>query len=550
MIRPNADSWRADTVSHSSDTLAPKRLKCKLSIRSGSAYRKLCHNASVVDSFKKSNSNSRISYLGVYVLLFFYSLLFLLYAETWAFTFDESYHLVAAQLIIAGKRPYLDFTFPQSPVNAYWNAWWMSLLGESWRVPHAFAALFTITAVALMARFALAQFPIKTWRAAAAMVTALTFGLNAMVFMFGPLSQAYGMCLFALVMAFLITIRAVDRTGLALSIAAGLFTGIAAGSTLLSAAAVPVFALWALFYNRAGNRWSKLVAFLIGTAIAFIPVIWLFIQGPKQTWFNLAQYHLMFRKLYWPSTTLHDLEVLTAWIDSGQALLIGLLAVFGLLYVARRSQWPLAVKAEFYLCGWLALALSAEVGRAHPTFERYFLLAVPFFAILAVPGLYAVASAVLDHNQTFWPVLLVAAISVVGLAKSLYDRHYDVLDWRTYEQLARKVDEVTPRNASLFATEPIYFLTHRIPPAGLELYASHKVDLGPADNALMHIVTEPEMKQQVQSGMFRTAFSCDDDEIDDYGLPKIYNHRLDMNGCSIFWDLKNQTGAFIPASVR
>lgn len=500
--------------------------------------------------FKNSNPNPRISYLGVYALLALYAAFFLVYAETWAFTFDESYHLVAAQLIIAGKRPYLDFTFPQSPLNAYWNAWWMSLFGQSWHVPHAFAALFTIAAVVLMTRFTLAHFPVKAWRGAAAIVTAVTFGLNAMVFMFGPLSQAYGMCLFALTVAFLITIRAVDRGGLILSIGAGLFAGIAAGSTLLSAAAVPVLALWALFYNRVGNRWTKFMSFLIGTAVAFVPVMWLFVQGPKQTWFNLAQYHLMFRKLYWPETTQHDLEVLTAWVNSGQALITGLLAIFGLLYVARRSQWPTAIKTEYYLCALLALALSAEVGRAHPTFERYFLLAVPFLAILAVPGLYAIASAVLDPGQTLWPVLLLTVILAVGLVRSLYDRHHDVLDWRTYEQLATKVDEVTPRNAPLFATEPIYFLTHRIPPPGLELYASHKVDLGAADNALMHILTEPEMKQQVQSGMFATAFTCDDDQIDDYGLPNIYNHRLDMNDCSIFWDLKNKTQASSHTAAR
>lgn len=504
----------------------------------------------VVESFQKPNSSPRISYLGVYILLGIYAVLLLIYAETWAYTFDESYHLVAAQLIIAGKKPYLDFIFPQTPLNAYWNAFWMWLLGESWHVPHAFAALFTIIAVVLMTRFALSSFPVKTWRGPAALVTALTFGLNAMVFMFGPLSQAYGMCLFALTMSFLITIRAVKRSRPTLALIGGLFAGIAAGSTLLSAAAVPVLALWALFYNGAGNRWLKVVAFAIGTAVAFIPVMWLFIEGPKQTWFNLAEYHLVFRKLYWPDTTQHDLEVLSAWIDSGQALATGLLAIFGLVYVVRRSEWPIAIKSEFYLCGWLALAISAEVGTAHPTFERYFLLAVPFLAILAAVGLYAVSAAVLGANYSRWPVVVVSAVLTVGLVKSLYDRHSDVLDWRMYEQLAQKVDQVTPRDASLFATEPIYFLTHRIPPPGLELYASHKVDLGAADNALMHVLTEREMKQQVESGMFATALTCDEDEIDGYGLPKLYRHRIDLNDCWIFWDLRDKPNGSVPASVH
>src|SRR5271157_5759718 len=61
----------------------------------------------------------------------------MLYAQSWAFTDDEGFHLLAAQLIKGGMRPYLDFCFPQTPLNAYWNAFLMRLCGESWRGPHA-----------------------------------------------------------------------------------------------------------------------------------------------------------------------------------------------------------------------------------------------------------------------------------------------------------------------------------------------------------------------------------------------------------------------------
>jgi len=40
----------------------------------------------------------------------------------------------------------------------------------------------------------------------------------------------------------------------------------------------------------------------------------------------------------------------------------------------------------------------------------------------------------------------------------------------------------------------------------------------------------------VQSGMFATAYSCDEDDISDYGLAHLYRQRLDMENCSIFWD--------------
>src|SRR4051794_30216377 len=84
-------------------------------------------------------------------LMSLYAAVFLFYAETLAFTLDEGYHLLAAQLIRAGKTPYLDFCFPQTPLNAYWNALWLGVLGHSWRGPHLLAALATLAAVALTA---------------------------------------------------------------------------------------------------------------------------------------------------------------------------------------------------------------------------------------------------------------------------------------------------------------------------------------------------------------------------------------------------------------
>ena len=483
-----------------------------------------------------AETDRRGSYLWLGGVLSLYAAVFLIYSETLAFTWDESYHLLASQLMDAGRRPYIDFCFPQTPLNAYWNAAWMRVLGQNWRVPHGFAALFTIGAVLLTADFVFRRFPVASWRLGAAIAAGLATGLNAMVFEYGPLAQAYGICLFALAAAFRITVRAVDRSGPLLAALAGFFAGVAAGSSLLSAAAAPVLLVWMLYYNRAGRRWTKLMAYGTGTLVPLAPVFWLFWLGPRQTWFNVVQYHAFFRELYWPETTRHDLEILTSWIDSGQGLVLGLLAVFGLVYVVRRSAWPQALKAEFYLCAWLAAALSAWVGRAHPTFARYFLLAVPFLTILAVAGLYAIASRVLRADRALLPVLLVSALFAFGLGKSLYERRD--LNWSPYERLANKVDQVTPRNAPLLANEPIYFLTRRTPPPGFELSYSHKINLPPADAARIHILTEAEIKRQVQSGRFATAYSCDSDEIDDWGLEKLYTQHVDMDDCSIFWGLK------------
>jgi hypothetical protein len=70
------------------------------------------------------------------------------------------------------------------------------------------------------------------------------------------------------------------------------------------------------------------------------------------------------------------------------------------------------------------------------------------------------------------------------------------------------------------------------------LYYTHKLNLPPAEAALMHIIPDAEVKRQVQSGIFATAYSCDDDEIDDFGLKELYLQHVDMDDCTIFWERK------------
>jgi hypothetical protein len=477
----------------------------------------------------------RRPYLWLCALFTLYSALFIAYSQTWAFTFDEGYHMLAAQLIGDGRTPYLDFCFPQTPLNAYWNAFLLRTVAENWHVTHLFATLFTIAAIALLADYTFRRFPVSEWRFAVTLAVLGMFSLNAPIVVYGPV-QAYGICLLGLASAFRFAVRAVDRPSPMFAALTGGFASVAAASSLLTFAASPVLLLWMLVYNRAGSRVRKFAAFAAGAAIPFAPVWWLFARGFSETWFNLFRYHAFFRKLYWPETTQHDLEILTSWIDSGQALLLGLLAIAGLLFVIRRSQWPHAFKAECYLCASLALVIAATVGRAHPTFSRYFLFTTPFLAILAAAGLYAIASRVLDAPRPLWPAWLLVFLFALGLGKTLYERSTND-NWATFERIAAKIDKVTPRGAPLFADEPIFFLTHRTPPSGYELSYTHKVVLPPAEGARMHILTEAQVKAQVQSGMFATAYTCDDDDATSYGLKDLYREHATVETCQIFWNL-------------
>jgi len=463
-----------------------------------------------------------------------------LYAQTWAFTDDEGFHLLAAQLIKRGLRPYLDFCFPQTPFNAYWNAFWMRLFGESWRTAHALAALETAAAVLLATQFVYERLPERPWRVAGAIAAAVVIGCNSNLVEFGPLGQAYGICLFSAVSAFRLAVAGADRRDWQAAAGAGVFAGVAAASSLLSVMVAPVLLIWFGWCNRAGKRWSKVLAFAIGCTIPFLPLVRLFTRSPRVVWFNVAQYHMQYRVVYWPDPLRHDLETITAWAGEPQSLLLGLLAIFGVVYIARRSGWNRERRDEFYLCGWLALGIAAELAFAHPTFARYFCLLAPFVGILAVPGLYALGSRVLSPERPFWPVLIICVISGGALARTLYNDR-TLSTWPEYEEMARKVESVTPPGKQIFTEEQIYFLTKRRPPHGMEFGYSHKLKFPPERMSALNIVSEPELQHEVSAGIFGSAATCDNDFVNTYGLDKAFRQKVDLHNCSVYWDWQPAT---------
>ena len=358
-----------------------------------------------------------------------------LYSQTLAFYWDEGFHLLAAQLIKSGQRPYLDFVFVQAPLNAYWNAAWMRLLGEGWRQIQLIDALLTTGAVLLAAGFLRSRF--EGWGTASLIAALLLVGANSKTVEFGTIGQAYALGLLLTVAAFRMAVACVERERALFAGLAGLLAGAAAGSTLLTASVTPVLLIWILWLTPARRKLARGAAFLAGVVISWIPVLVLLAQSPTRVIFDIFRYHLFYRRSDWPGATRHDLEVLTSWIDDPQALILGILAVAGLWYVVNRSGWTGLRRREFTLCGWLALALGLHVSTAHPTFPMYYIFTIPFLGILAAVGLFAIATQ-LGVRQGLWPVLGLSLLMCLGAVKRIYDQR-DELDWPKLEALARKV---------------------------------------------------------------------------------------------------------------
>ena len=458
----------------------------------------------------------------------------LAYSQTLAFHWDEGFHLLAAEFIARGRRPYLDFLFAQAPLNAYWNAAWFRVLFPSWRLAHALAALETWLALVLMARYLLARFPVVEWRRAAALTGTVLFGLFNLTFTFGAIAQAYGFCLLMLVAAFRVAVVARERRGIFLALAAGALAGCAVSASLLTAAALPALLLWLWWFNDAGNRWAKSAVFAVGAVLPAIPVLRLLAKGPGQVWFDLVQYHALYRRVDWPGATSHDIDVLSGWLQDTQQLIFLVLVLAGCVFF-RRSGWRGAGRAEFLLCLWLSVAMAAQNVVAHPTFPQYFIFLVPFLTVPACTGFYAALMRLKLAGPPERAVLVLGCFMLLSLGRSFfYDR--DANTWGQVVAAAAKVDHVTPPGAGLLAPESIYFVTLRTPPPGLEFGFGQKLDFGAQRNALLHILPRAEVEREAKAGRFATAAACDDDDqVDRINQWNVYKQKAEVGNCTVFW---------------
>jgi hypothetical protein len=451
-----------------------------------------------------------------------------------AFHWDEGFHLLAARFISAGKRPYLDFLYAQAPLNAYWNALWFRLLHPSWQLAHVVAAFETWCAVLLTARHVWRRFPVVEFRRPAGLVVVTLFGLLSLTFDFGTIAQAYAFCLLMVTAVFSMTLAAREQRGLWRAALAGALAGAAAAASLLIVAVIPALLAWLWFYDLNGRRWQKSAAFAVGAVLPAIPVLWLVAEGPRQVWFGLVQYHAVYRRADWPGATMHDIDILSQWIHDTQQLILFGLAVAGWL-VIRKSLWAMERRAEFHLCALLVLAIAAQNVLAHPTFPQYFIFAVPFLAVLACAGLYALLCRLNLADRGWQMATVLACFMLLALGRSIFQGR-DSESWKNLAKIAAKVDEVAPRGAPVVVQEPIYILTGRQVPYGMEFEFAHKLDLGADRNRLFHILPRAELDRELKAGRFAANAICDDDDqIDRVNKLGAFAKRWDSDNCTVFW---------------
>lgn len=108
--------------------------------------------------------------------------------------------------------------------------------------------------------------------------------------------------------------------------------------------------------------------------------------------------------------------------------------------------------------------------------------------------------------------------------------------WSDFEEIAAKVQSVTPDSAEILADEHVYFLTRRPPVPGTEVNDSHRFEFPPDMVREMHLLPRSVMRRRIETGEFSTVETCAGEETQKKdGLPGPLTHHAEIAGCDIYW---------------
>lgn len=395
----------------------------------------------------------------------------LAYSQSVAYFGNESFHLLASQLINAGKTPYQEFFYQHPPLFIYLNAGWMRIFGEDWRSAHILSALLSGGCIVVVASYLFNRLADAPWRLETSVMAAALLGLNFYVIAYGTVALPFGLCLLLTIVSFRLTVEAVRRSGVLLAFLAGLSAGGSAASSLLTAPLPVVLFVWLARYNDTGARLRKCLAFAGGMVVPFLPLLWISLLAPRQVFFDIVEYHLFHRIPSETNIIRWNLREILAWFGSVQTLVLLVLAAICLSVTINRRDLDRRRRSEFYLCAWLTVVLGAYIAAPRPTFAFYFVLVTPFLIILAASGFHAIGSLVWLSNAKAGPVAVLAGLLyLTGLGWQAYGMRREILgaDHKAIEAVAREINRVTPPDGWVFAFEQVYFEARRLPPPGME----------------------------------------------------------------------------------
>jgi len=308
---------------------------------------------------------------------------------------DEGFYLYAAQLVMQGYLPYVDFFYPQMPYLPYIYGIWMELFGYDWYAARSFTAVLSAASGLLVFKLGLLIVP-RSW----AYLALFLFGTSNFVVPWFLTAQTYSLSvLLFLISLYLVLLNKKNISGLVFL--SGVFFALAGGVRLFFLGLLPVLLL-AMFLTKTNReQWRQLILKFSGGAIlGALPILLLLSYSFDLFWFNNMGYHVMRsdgdfsaelqRKfsIFLALAGLREVRAYTAF--QFPLLLYGtLLSGLILLWTGRLMAVPTVI-----LLAGLSLLLISFL--PHPCYLQYFSASAPFFML---SGVYLLRSGYLALNN-------------------------------------------------------------------------------------------------------------------------------------------------------
>ena len=268
---------------------------------------------------------------------------------------------------------------------------------------------------------------------------------------------------------------------------------------------------WYAFQTARPDRYRGLPWLLCGAALASIPLAYLAILSPSQTWFGIVEYHLFHRADQWMSVnvsidsmTRYNLHQILQWTTSTQGVLLVFLSLAGLPFIFD-SKTPTSTRYLLQYAASVALGLALFLSLPRPTFFIYYVLVIPYVCLLASAGLWGMATRM--WSPRWASILLVGTVILYSnevirpiIAQSLSMAPDCLVD---LDETARQINAVTSPNDPVYAdAEAIYVVARRLPPRGLENSFGAAIRLPLEEYARAGLVPPGRIEAQLRAGSF------------------------------------------------
>jgi len=489
---------------------------------------------------RPASSRARRHQTGVIVSLAFVFAL-AIFLSQWPLAFGDTYHLLAAQMVAAGRKPYLDFFVQQVPLYPLVCGAWLRIFGTSWQAANLFSGLLICGSAALVARIASRIFAGSEWGPRGGIIAVLLFGLNLQVAQSGDDAQPYALCIFFCLLAWLAAF--VERPAASRIFLAGLAAGAAVNTSLLAAPFFLILMGWSVLQAARPDRLRKLLWLLCGVAVASMPLAYLAMLAPTQAWFDIVQFQLFYRTAapdLPKSIASHNLHEILDWMRSIQGAVMVVLSLSGTLFLFDRKASGSTRRSVGY-AALIAVIWTFYLALVPLTWHMYFVLVVPYVSLLAAAGLCQLCA------RWSWKILTGAillyslglAIPVVaGVISGRPGR------WAPVEEAARIVSAQTGPGEPVYSNdESIYVASRRLPPRGLENRFGSWVRLPTNEYERVGLAPPEKNEAQLRAGDFAAIVltkASDDARIEAVRSSGLYSQFAETKNYAIFWKSKVQ----------